>query len=146
MDAAQTIRRFASAVPAPQVAIVAGLLGIFALLILPVPPVLLDVFIALNLTIAAMLVIAVIGIRHSLDFSTFPSILLFTTVFRLGISIATTRMILSEMDGGRIIQEFGETAAAGNIVIGLVVFLIITVVQFIVISKGAERVDRKSVV
>ena len=119
---------------------IAGLLAIFAMFILPIPPVLLDVFIAINLTVAAMLVIAVIGIRQPLDFSTFPSILLFTTVARLAISIATTRMILSEMDGGKIIAQFGETAAAGNIVIGLVVFLIITVVQFIVISKGSERV------
>ncbi|MGB3471680.1 MAG: flagellar biosynthesis protein FlhA [Erythrobacter sp.] len=121
-------------------AIIVGLLAIFAMFILPFPPVLLDVFIAINLTIAALLVIAVIGVRQPLDFSTFPSILLFTTVTRLAISIATTRMILSEMDGGQIIREFGETAAAGNIVIGLVVFLIITVVQFIVISKGSERV------
>ena len=140
MISAQSIRHAISTVPASQIAIVGGLLAIFAMLILPIPPAMLDVFIAINLTVAAMLVIAVLGVRHSLDFSTFPSILLFTTVARLGISIATTRMILSEMDGGQIISEFGKTAAAGNIVIGLVVFLIITVVQFIVISKGAERV------
>ncbi len=140
MSAAQTVIRAARSMPSAQIAVIALLLAIFAMLILPIPPVILDVFIAANLIIAATLLIAVIGVRQPLDFSTFPSILLFTTVARLGISIATTRMILSEMDGGQIIREFGETAAAGNIVIGLVVFLIITVVQFIVISKGSERV------
>ncbi|MDY7098024.1 MAG: flagellar biosynthesis protein FlhA [Pseudomonadota bacterium] len=140
MELVQTLKRNAAHIPVAQLAIVGGLLAIFAMFILPFPPALLDICIAINLTIAALLVIAVIGVRQPLDFSTFPSILLFTTVTRLAISIATTRMILSEMDGGQIIREFGETAAAGNIVIGLVVFLIITVVQFIVISKGSERV------
>lgn len=140
MELVQTLKQGAARIPAAQLAIIAGLLAIFAMFILPISPALLDVFIAINLTIAAMLVIAVIGVRQPLDFSTFPSILLFTTVARLAISIATTRMILSEMNGGQIIREFGETAAAGNIIIGLVVFLIITVVQFIVISKGSERV------
>ncbi len=130
----------AKAIPTAQLVVIGGLVAVFAMFILPMPPALLDVFIAINLTAAALLVIAVIGVRHPLDFSTFPSILLFTTVARLAISIATTRMILTEMDGGQIIREFGETAAAGNIVVGLVVFLIITVVQFIVISKGSERV------
>lgn len=140
MELGAKIRRVATAVPAAQLVVIGGLIAIFAMFILPMPPVMLDVFIAINLTIAALLLIAVIGVRHPLDFSTFPSILLFTTVARLAISIATTRMILTEMDGGQIISEFGETAAAGNIVVGLVVFLIITVVQFIVISKGSERV------
>lgn len=140
MTFAQSILGAARSAPIAQLAVIGGLLAIFAMLILPIPPAMLDVFIACNLVVAAMLVIAVISVKQPLDFSTFPSILLFTTVARLGISIATTRMILSEMDGGQIIREFGETAAAGNIVIGLVVFLIITVVQFIVISKGSERV------
>jgi type III secretion protein V len=134
------LRDFASVIPGAQLTIIAGLIAIFAMFILPMPTVLLDVFIAINLTVAAMLVIAVISVRHPLDFSTFPSLLLFTTIARLAISVATTRMILTEMDGGHIIREFGETAAGGNIIVGLVVFLIITVVQFIVISKGAERV------
>ncbi len=134
------LKNAASAVPTAQLIVIGGLVAIFAMLILPIPPVMLDVFIAFNLTAAALLLIAVIGARHPLEFSTFPSILLFTTVARLAISIATTRMILTEMDGGQIISEFGETAAGGNIIVGLVVFLIITVVQFIVISKGSERV------
>lgn len=134
------LRDFAAAVPGAQLAVIGGLIAIFAMFILPMPTLLLDLFIAINLTVAAMLVIAVISVRHPLEFSTFPSLLLFTTIARLAISVATTRMILTEMDGGHIIREFGETAAGGNIIVGMVVFLIITVVQFIVISKGAERV------
>ncbi|WP_379553642.1 FHIPEP family type III secretion protein [Qipengyuania sp. DGS5-3] len=140
MELAAKMQRALRLVPTAQLVVILGLVAIFAMFILPMPPAMLDVFIAINLTIAALLVIAVIGVKHPLDFSTFPSILLFTTVARLAISIATTRMILTEMDGGQIISEFGETAAGGNIVVGLVVFLIITVVQFIVISKGSERV------
>ncbi|MHA6316162.1 FHIPEP family type III secretion protein [Altererythrobacter sp. CAU 1778] len=144
MDLAATINRAARMLPGAQMVVILGLIAIFAMFILPVPPAMLDVFIAINLTAGALLLVAVIGVRQPLDFSTFPSILLFTTVARLAISVATTRMILTEMDGGRIIREFGETAAAGNIVVGLVVFLIITVVQFIVISKGSERVAEVS--
>jgi type III secretion protein V len=144
MEIARNLTRAAAQLSVSQLAVIGGLLAIFAMFIMPIPPALLDVFIAINLTMGAVLVIAVIGVRQPLDFSTFPTILLFTTVFRLAISIATTRMILSEMDAGHIVREFGETAAAGNIIIGLVVFLIITVVQFIVISKGSERVAEVS--
>ena len=144
MSVAASFQRLSGALPTAQVVVIGGLVAIFAMFILPVPPVLLDVFIACNLTAAALLVIAVIGVHRPLDFSTFPTILLFTTVLRLAISVATTRAILTEMDAGHIVAEFGETAAGGNIVVGLVVFLIITVVQFIVISKGSERVAEVS--
>ena len=144
MSIAATMRRASGTVPVAQVVVIGGLVAIFAMFILPMPPAMLDVFIACNLTAAALLVIAVIGVHRPLDFSTFPTILLFTTVLRLAISVATTRAILTEMDAGNIVAEFGETAAGGNIVVGLVVFLIITVVQFIVISKGSERVAEVS--
>src|SRR3546814_3229696 len=75
-----------------------------------------------------------------LDFSTFPTVLLLSTLFRLALSIATTRMILTHAEAGHIVEQFGQMVAGGNLIVGLVVFLIITVVQFIVISKGAERV------
>ena len=144
MGVAASLQRVSAALPTAQAVVIGGLVAIFAMFILPMPPVLLDVFIACNLTVAALLVIAVIGVHRPLDFSTFPTILLFTTVLRLAISVATTRAILTEMDAGHIVSEFGETAAGGNIVVGLVVFLIITVVQFIVISKGSERVAEVS--
>ena len=123
-----------------ELALVGGVIAIFVLFILPLPPVALDALIALNMTIGVILLLSVLYIAKPLDFSTFPSVLLLTTLVRLGISVATTKMILGEAEGGQIIQQFGETVAGGNLVVGLVVFTIITVVQFIVISKGSERV------
>ncbi|MGK6325161.1 FHIPEP family type III secretion protein [Sphingomonas sp. DT-51] len=118
-----------------------GVLGsVIALFILPLPPLLLDLLIALNMTLGLLLLLSVLYVATPLDFSTFPSVLLLTTLFRLGISVATTKMILLTANGGHIVQQFGQMVAGGNLVVGLVVFLIITVVQFIVVSKGAERV------
>ncbi len=114
--------------------------SVIALMIMPVPRLALDILIAVNMTLGLLLLLSVLYIAKPLDFSTFPSVLLLTTLFRLGISVATTKMILLTADGGDIVRNFGEVVAGGNLVVGLVVFLIITVVQFIVISKGAERV------
>ncbi len=122
------------------VALVGVIVSVIGLLILPLPTVVLDTLIALNMTIGILLLLSVLYIEKPLDFSTFPTVLLLTTLFRLAISVATTRKILGEADGGAIIQQFGEMVAGGQLVIGLVMFLIITVVQFIVVAKGAERV------
>ena len=142
-------RYLASSEPAPRttvgariadLALVVGLIAVVALMILPLPTLLIDLLVGINITFGVLLLLTTLYIRGPLDFSSFPSILLVSTLFRLGLSIATTRMILSEGHAGNIIQTFGQVMAGGNIVIGLVVFLIITVVQFIVIAKGAERV------
>jgi type III secretion protein V len=117
-----------------------GVVGIVALMILPLPVLIVDMLVAINITFGVLLLLTTLYIRGPLDFSSFPSVLLVSTLFRLALSIATTRMILTEAHGGHIIQTFGQMVAGGNIVVGLVVFLIITVVQFIVIAKGAERV------
>ncbi len=122
------------------VALVGVVVSVIGLIILPLPTIVLDVLIAVNMTVGILLLLSVLYIEKPLDFSTFPSVLLITTLFRLAISIATTRMILGEANGGEIIQQFGEMVAGGQLVVGLVMFLIITVVQFIVIAKGAERV------
>lgn len=123
-----------------DVLLVSIIIAVVMLIIMPMPPLALDILIAINMTIGILLLLSAIYVTKPLDFSTFPTVLLLTTLFRLAISISTTRMILSEMNGGSIVQQFGEMVAGGNLVVGLVVFLIITVVQFIVISKGAERV------
>ena len=127
-------------VRAADVILVSMVVAVVMLIIIPMPPLALDILIAINITIGILLLLSAIYVTKPLDFSTFPTVLLISTLFRLAISISTTRMILSTMDGGSIIQQFGEMVAAGNLVVGLVVFLIITVVQFIVVSKGAERV------
>ena len=123
-----------------DVALAAMVVMIIAAMILPLPTLLIDLLVGINITFGVMLLLTSLYIRGPLDFTSFPSVLLVSTLFRLSISIATTRMILVEGHGGHIIQTFGQMVAGGNIVVGLVVFLIITVVQFIVIAKGAERV------
>jgi type III secretion protein V len=120
--------------------LVAGVVAIVALMVLPLPLWLIDVLVAANIASGLMLLLLAIYIGSPLEFSVFPSVLLMTTLFRLALSIATTRMILLRGDAGHIIDTFGKVVAGGNLVVGLVVFLIITVVQFIVIAKGAERV------
>jgi type III secretion protein V len=120
--------------------LVAGVVAIVAMMVLPLPAWLIDVLVAVNIAGGLGLLLLGIYIASPLEFSVFPSVLLITTLFRLSLSIATTRMILLEGHAGHIIDTFGKVVAGGNLVVGLVVFLIITVVQFIVVAKGAERV------
>ena len=120
--------------------LVAGVVAIVALMVLPLPRWLIDLLVGANISIGLLLLLLALYVGSPLDFSSFPSVLLMTTLFRLSLSIATTRMILLQADAGHIIATFGKIVAGGNLVVGLVVFLIITVVQFIVIAKGAERV------
>ena len=120
--------------------LVGGVAAIVALMVLPLPRLMIDSLVALNIAFGIVLLLVAIYVRSALEFSVFPSVLLIGTLFRLSLSIATTRMILLHGDAGHIIDTFGHLVAGGNLVVGLVVFLIITVVQFIVIAKGAERV------
>lgn len=116
------------------------IVSIVALMILPLPAIIIDSLVAINIAVGLMLVLMGIYISTALQFSAFPSVLLISTLFRLALSVATTRMILLHGDAGHIIDTFGNMVAGGNLVVGLVVFLIITLVQFLVIAKGAERV------
>jgi len=116
------------------------LVSIVFMMILPLPTLMVDVLIGINMTISVVLLMVALYLPSPLAFSSFPSVLLVTTLFRLGISIATTRLILLQGDAGDIIQTFGNFVVGGNLVVGLVVFLILTIVQFVVITKGAERV------
>lgn len=117
-----------------------GVVAIVALMILPLPILLIDMLVALNILIGVGLLLLAIYIPSPVAFSSFPSVLLITTLFRLSLSIAITRLILLEANGGHIIDTFGNMVVGGNLVVGIVIFLIITVVQFIVVAKGAERV------
>jgi len=116
------------------------IVSVVGLMIMPVPPFLLDTLIALNLGISAVLLFMSLYMKNALAFSTFPSVLLVTTLFRLALNITTTRMILVDAYAGEIIYTFGNFVVAGNFVVGVVIFLILLIVQFIVITKGAERV------
>lgn len=118
----------------------AGVMIIMALMILRLPTALIDALVAVNIATGVCLLLIAIYIPTPVAFNSFPSVLLISTLFRLALSVATTRLILLEADAGSIIDAFGNFVAGGNLVVGLVVFVIITVVQFIVIAKGAERV------
>ena len=135
----------AGAAPKPRagfndIILAVGAVLIIGVMILPLPIVALDALVAVNIAIGFGLLMLAIYIPTPVAFSSFPSVLLLTTLFRLAISIAITRSILLHAEGGHIVETFGNMVAGGNLVVGLVVFLIITVVQFIVIAKGAERV------
>jgi type III secretion protein V len=113
---------------------------VLILMILPLGPALLDALLAFNLIGALTILMMAISIGHPLKLTSFPTLLLVTTLFRLGLNISSTRMILAHGQAGKIIQTFGVFVSHGNTAVGLVIFLILTIVQFIVIAKGAERV------
>ena len=114
---------------------------IVLLLIIPLSPFLLDVMIILNISAALIILLISMNITESLEFSIFPALLLITTLFRLGINVSSTRNILSNSgSAGQVIQAFGDFVLQGNVVVGFVIFFIIVLVQFLVITKGAERV------
>ncbi|MDC9823028.1 type III secretion system export apparatus subunit SctV [Devosia sp. ZB163] len=120
------------------------LISIIFMMILPLPTELVDVLIAINLALTVILLMAAVYLTDVTQLSAFPSILLLTTLFRLGLAITTTRLILIQGDAGHIVQTFGEFVVGGNLVVGLVVFLILTIVNFMVITKGSERVAEVS--
>lgn len=113
---------------------------VISLMIVPLPPNVVDGLLATNLGLSATLLMISLYISNALSFSTFPSMLLFTTLFRLSLEITTTKLILLHANAGHIIETFGKFVVGGNFIVGAVVFLIITIVQFLVITKGAERV------
>ncbi|RJF92165.1 EscV/YscV/HrcV family type III secretion system export apparatus protein [Noviherbaspirillum saxi] len=133
-----------AAVAKVEIFVALAVIGIVFLLILPIPTAMLDMLIAVNLFISGFLVVLSLYVAGITAFATFPTILLLTTLFRLGISVATTRSILLHGESGAIVETFGEFVVGGNLVVGMVVFLIVTAVQFIVLTKGAERVAEVS--
>ncbi len=120
------------------------LICIVFMMILPLPTALVDVLIGINLSLAAILLMVAIYLSDVVAFSAFPSILLLTTLFRLALSITTTRLILLQADAGKIVETFGNFVVSGNLVVGAVIFLILTIVNFLVITKGSERVAEVS--
>jgi flagellar biosynthesis protein FlhA len=113
---------------------------VVVMLVIPLPPMLLDLFITLNISAALAIVVTTLYLPRALDFSAFPSLLLLTTLFRLAINVSVTRLILSKGDAGSVVASFGHFVVGGNVVVGLVVFLILIVIQFVVVTNGAGRV------
>lgn len=115
-------------------------LGAFVMLIVQIPPLLLDILLALNIAIAFIILFDSMFSKEILDLSFYPTILLFTTLFRIALNISSTRLILTTGDPGNVVTVFGEYVGGGDIIVGVIVFIILIIVQFMVINKGSERV------
>src|SRR3954462_15051822 len=113
---------------------------VVAMLRVPLPPFMLDMFITLTISAALAVLVATLYMPRALDFAAFPSLLLLTTLFRLAINVSVTRLILLHGDAGHVVKAFGNFVVGGNVLVGLVVFLILIVIQFVVITNGAGRV------
>ncbi|PCI23294.1 MAG: flagellar biosynthesis protein FlhA [SAR324 cluster bacterium] len=129
----------------PNIAMAVGVVGILAVMILPLPPFLLDVLFAINIMLSVLILFVALYSVKPLDFSIFPSVLLVTTLFRLALNVASTRAILSNGQkglsaAGNVIQAFGGFVVGGNYLIGIIIFLIFVLINFVVISKGAGRI------
>jgi flagellar biosynthesis protein FlhA len=118
-----------------------GVISILVVLIIPLPTFLLDILITINISLSFLVLLVTLHVRKALEISAFPSLLLFTTLFRLALNVASTRLILMNANAGTVIASFGNFVVGGNVVIGMVIFIILTLIQFIVITKGATRVS-----
>ena len=116
------------------------LLAAVVFFILPIPNYMLDVLLAFNISIALMIMFNALFVKEVLDMSFFPTLLLFTTIFRISLNVSSTRLILTTGDPGNVVSTFGEFVGGGNLVIGAIIFIVLILIQFIVINKGSERV------
>ncbi|WP_127580642.1 flagellar biosynthesis protein FlhA [Paenibacillus koleovorans] len=120
--------------------VLSGIVGIVMMMVVPIPLLLLDFLLIVNISVALIIILIAMNTQDALDFSIFPTLLLITTLFRLALNVSTTRNILAEAEAGNVVESFGSFVAGDNLVVGFVVFLILVIVQFIVITKGSERV------
>ncbi len=116
-------------------------IGVLVVLVVPLPGPLLDMLLTVNISFALMIMLVTLNASHPLEFSTFPSLLLFGTLFRLSLNVASTRLILLKAEAGKVISAFGNFVVGGSLEVGLVVFMILVVIQFVVITKGATRIS-----
>ncbi len=123
-----------------ELAIAALVIAVVVMLIVPVPRPLLDALLALNIAVSVALLMAAVFTPKPMSFQSFPTLLVVTTLFRVGLEVSTTRLILADADAGSVVRAFGSSVVAENLVVGLVVFAVITLVQLIVVARGAERV------
>lgn len=121
-----------------------GIIGIIMMIIIPISTRALDILLAMNITISVVIIFMTMFTTNVLQFSSFPTLLLITTLFRLSLNVSSTRLILGEADGGSIIEAFGSFVVGGNYVVGIIIFLIIVIIQFVVITSGASRVAEVS--
>ncbi|MGI6036942.1 MAG: flagellar biosynthesis protein FlhA [Limnochordia bacterium] len=138
--ATQTERRVLNLVQHSDILVVLGVVLVIVMMVIPLPPVLLDVLLATNISISLLVLLLTMNVTEPLQLSIFPSLLLVTTLFRLALNVSSTRLVLLHGEAGKLIDAFGNFVVGGNYVVGFVIFLILVIVQFIVITRGAERV------
>ena len=124
--------------------LVFALFGTILLLILPVAPLILDLLLTLSIALSLLTLLVILYLRTPAEFTGFPTLLLFITLYRLALNVASTRLILLDADAGRIVSTFGGMVVGGNLIVGLVIFLILVIIQFIVITKGATRISEST--
>jgi flagellar biosynthesis protein FlhA len=117
-----------------------AVIAILAILVLPLPPRLLDFMLAFNITLSLIILLVTMYLTKPLDFSVFPGMLLIITLFRLALNVATTRLILGQAYAGEVISSFGNFVVGGNYIVGFIIFAILVIIQFVVITKGAGRI------
>lgn len=123
-----------------DILLAAGIITIVGMMIIPLPTALLDMLLTVNIAASVIILLVAVYTEEPLKFSVFPSLLLVTTLFRLALNVSTSRLILLHGDAGSVVHSFGSFVVGGNLVVGLVVFLILVVIQFVVITNGAGRV------
>ena len=135
-----TTRKLAELLKNNDIALAIGLVVIIAMMVLPLPPMLLDILLTLNISFSVIILLVCLYTKEPLDYSSFPTILLVSTLFRLGLNVSSTRLILLHGEAGEVIRSFGEFVVGGNYVVGTVVFTILVIINFMVITGGAGRV------
>ena len=123
-----------------DIALAIGLVVIVGMMILPIPPMLLDILLTVNISVSLIILLACLYTSEPLDYSSFPTILLISTLFRLGLNVSTTRLILLHGEAGEVVNSFGQFVVGGNYVVGIVIFIILVAINFMVITNGAGRV------
>src|SRR5690625_4919114 len=126
---------------ARDLSVLLGVILIIIMLLIPLPGWLLSILFLCNITLALIVILVSMNTQEAFQFSIFPSLLLLLTLFRLGLNVSTTRSILSEADAGGVVETFGTFVIGDNPLVGFVVFIILVIIQFVVITKGAERVS-----
>lgn len=123
-----------------DIGIAVYLLAAVMFFIIPIPSILLDVMLAINISLALIVLFNALFVKEVLDMSFFPTLLLFTTIFRISLNVSTTRLILATGEPGNVVETFGKFVGSGNLIIGVIIFIILVIIQFVVINKGSERV------
>src|SRR4051795_10396863 len=123
-----------------DMAAAAAVVVVVVMMVVPLPAFLVDLIITLNISAALAIIIVTMYVKRGLEFASFPSLLLMTTLLRLAINVSVTRLILLHGDAGHVVSAFGDFVVGGNVVVGLIIFLVLVVIQFVVVTNGARRV------